>query len=158
MSKIIIILTLSSVLVVQAAVLGHACTCPPEKTPLEELAAVNEVFSGVVVSVVNFPYSGATKIDVNVSARWKGTAAGVVSVYTPIVYSPGDGGCGAYMEVNEEYLIYATYGGLGMSTGMCNRTRHIINAQEDLEELGDPNFVPVKDSNWGFIKALYRIN
>jgi hypothetical protein len=122
---------------------------------LAELAAVDEVFSGVAVAVVNFPYVGTTKIDVNVTARWKGTAVGVVSVYTPIVYLPGDGGCGAYMEVNEEYLIYATYGELGMNTGMCNRTRHILHAQKDLEELGDPQPVPVKDSSWGSIKAMY---
>ena len=155
MQKIILFSVLSLVLMTNIVVLGHACTCPPERTPLEELAAVDEVFLGVVVAVVNLPYEGITKITINVTASWKGTAVGTVTVYTPIVYKPGDGGCGVFMEQNEEYLVYATYSELGITASGCSRTRHILNAGEDLTELGDPPTVPIDDSTWGRIKALF---
>jgi hypothetical protein len=157
MRRVVIISVLSLVFMTNVVVLGHACTCPPERTPSEELAVVDEVFLGVVVAVVNLPYEGLTRINITVTAKWKGAAVGTVTIYTPIVYYPGDGGCGVFMEENEEYLVYATYSELGMSASGCSRTRHILNAGEDLSELGDPQPVPVTDSTWGSMKALFVV-
>ena len=39
---------------------------------------------------------------------------------------------------------------------ICNRTRLLINAQEDLDFLGDPLPVPVEQVTWGVVKEMYR--
>jgi hypothetical protein len=59
-----------------------------------------------------------------------------------------------------EYLIYAVNSVEeccpGVFTSICNRTRLLANAQEDLDYLGDPLPVLVEQLTWGVVKAMYR--
>jgi hypothetical protein len=86
------------------------------------------------------------------SRGWKGTAPDTLSVYSPI----WDASCGYRFEVGNEYLVYAQIakrsgGGWASSfswprdavfpaaaTFLCDRTRPMEMALEDLATLGDP--------------------
>ena len=58
---------------------------------------------------------------------------------------------------NVAYLVYAQNGIGSLSTNTCTRTKPLVDARGDLDELGAPlYYVPVEQSTWGRIKALYE--
>ena len=120
---------------------GFACTCdlPLSHQSLEQLVveARNDskaVFSGKVVEVIENPKDiFNVVVRLRVERTWKNVRAGEVLIVT----GSGGGDCGYRFEVGESYLVYA-YGSRGgrLGTNICQRTRKIADAGEDIKILG----------------------
>jgi hypothetical protein len=147
------LMTLLILAVSLSAVSAYACTCINTRTPLEELAFQDAVFTGRVISVSDFDASNIIVV-FQVHAVWKGSAAPQAVVLTPL-----DGAqCGVSFTVGEEYLAYAddnSYAGF-LFTHLCTRTNPLIFAEDDLVALGAPATVATKVLGWGMLKDAYR--
>ena len=130
-----------AVFVLLASQVGLACTCslPPINQSLarQVVGSKNDakaVFSGEVVEVIEGPEdSFNVVVRLRVERTWKGVRAGEVSIAT----GRGGGDCGYGFEAGERYLVYA-YGSAGgqLGTNICQRTRRLADAKEDLKVLG----------------------
>jgi hypothetical protein len=152
-------------LVVGLALLGlstltQACSCGPNYPPsvLDQYNSVDAAFTGIVISVrTHDTFTAFDDVEFLVTGVWKGVSAPVVHVLT----ANGTGSCGIpfFLFLNEEFVVYADadwiYPSGPLSTHMCTRTTGVENAQEDFEVLGSPYPIPVGESTWGAIKALY---
>jgi len=157
--------SLLSIVVVSALVgsphLARACSCGPNYRPsvLDQYNSVDAVFTGIVISVrTHETLTAFDDVEFLVTGFWKGVSTRVVHVLT----SKGIGSCGIpfYLFLNQEFVVYADadwiYPSGPLSTHMCTRTTGVENAQEDFEVLGSPYSIPVEESAWGTIKALYE--
>jgi len=155
--KRLVLLSVTALFVIGSAQgVANACQCQPEIDPAVEYAQVDAVFKGIVISIT--PASSPEWLDVLVAVTgyWKGAVVPLMHVYT----GEFDGSCGYDFQVGLEYLIYAVDSVdeccEGVFTSICNRTRLLANAGEDLAFLGDPLPVPVERVTWGVVKAMYR--
>jgi len=135
---------------------GHACTCGPTPTPLEQYAVSDAAFTGVVVSVTqDQAFPDFNDVTIFVTGVWKGVSTSTVHVFTPTTGAA----CGMTFLLTTEYLIYAFLDGVTLgeplSTGLCTRTKTVSSAQEDLDALGPAHPVPVLSASWGIIKTMY---
>jgi hypothetical protein len=119
---------------------GLACGCDlPRQNGLQRQIAgarndATAVFSGKVVDVTessNDHFNVLVRLKVK---RWrKGVGADEVLIAT----GRGGGDCGYRFEVGESYLVYAFGSGEGgLGTNICQRTRKLEDAGEDIEVLG----------------------
>jgi hypothetical protein len=112
---------------------ASACSCL--EVPAE--AAFNNhgaVFEGRVVEMTpaDDP-AGVMHVVLEVVQQWKGVDRERVELTTPAQNSM----CGVTFEPETSWLIYADIGSNGeLSTDICQRTRRIENAEEDLAFLG----------------------
>lgn len=124
-----------------------ACMCDYPRSPTEELKASSAVFTGEVVSrgyaERDDGYADDFVAEFNVSTVWKGSVGTTIQVATA-----SDGAaCGFYFQVGGQYLVYASndYPPYDLSTSLCNRTRPLFEAADDLAELGEgqsPTSIP----------------
>ena len=141
--------------------LGEACSCGPNYPPsvVDQYDSADAAFTGIVASVDTVELFQLPFYDVEflVTGVWKGVSSQVVHVLTTTT----DGSCGIQFPLflGEEFVVYAyadrIYPSGQLSTHSCTRTLPVAFAQEDFEVLGDPTPVPVRESSWGAIKALY---
>lgn len=153
MTRRSILMTLLILAVSLTALNASACTCIDTRTPLEELAYQDAVFTGRVISVSDFDASNIVVV-FEVHAVWKGSFSPQAVLLTP----PDGAQCGVYFEVGAEYLVYAddsSYPGY-LFTHLCTRTGTLHFAQDDLVELGAPAVVATELSDWGMLKNAYR--
>lgn len=129
--------------------LVNACSCILPAPPKESLEKSTAVFAGKVVDVdvpIGIVISSAdpVKVTFDISKVWKGS-----NYKTLVVTTARDGAsCGYSFKKGEEYIVY-TYGeGDKLSTGICSRTKLLVNAQEDLEGLGEANLPTNSGSNY----------
>ena len=118
-----------------------ACSCVADIPQEDSFNQAKAVFSGTVLSIrdkegflgVDFSHREAT---IQVSETWKGTAVGVVTVAT----GRDDGDCGFVFQTGEKYLVYAYDASRDyqteLGTGICQRTKLLAQADEDLKMLG----------------------
>ncbi len=142
--------------------LGEACSCGPNYPPsvLEQYDSADAAFTGIVAGVDTVELFQVLFYDVEfaVTGVWKGVATQVVHVLTTTTA----GSCGIQFPLflGEEWVVYAyadrIYPSGPLSTHSCTRTLPVAFAQEDLDVLGPPSPVPVRESTWGAIKALYE--
>lgn len=127
-----------------------ACSCPGMPYPPEQaFESSRAVFSGTIISKATeggssvgngyavFPHS---RVQIQVLESWKGIDSNTVTITTGI----SDDTCGFDFQEGEKYLIYAhddTQYGTEFTTGLCQRTKLLANAQEDLAFL-DASTVP----------------
>jgi hypothetical protein len=133
---------------------AHACSCLPPRPPLEELAARDAVFSGIVLSQVLDPTGMRPLrfVKFEVSNCWKGGITGIVEVST----RSDEAACGRSFTDGIEYLVYASVSGNELHTFLCDRTRRMTNAQVDLAALGPPTCTTaIALSTWSSLKRLY---
>ena len=139
----------------------EACSCGPNYPPsvLDQYNRVDAAFTGIVISVrTHETFTGFDDVEFLVTGVWKGVSTPVVHVLT----SKGFGSCGIpfYLFLNLEFVVYADadwiYPSGPLSTHLCTRTTGVEDAQEDFEVLGSPYSIPVEESAWGTIKALYE--
>ena len=79
-----------------------------------------------------------TTVGFEVSNVWKGDVLKSMDVTTP----PTGGSCGFAFTEGEEYIVYASdsaYGDDGYTVGICSRTALLLEAQDDIDELGEGN-------------------
>lgn len=136
--------------------IARACQCFPTYDPAVEYGQVDAAFVGTVLTIS--PSASPEYLDVliAVTVYWKGTVTPFMHVYT----GEFDGSCGFEFELYSEYLIYAMDSTdeccPGVFTSVCNRTRLLSSAGDDLNYLGTPIPVPVKQVTWGVVKEMYR--
>ena len=122
----------------------HACKCSQPGSPAEELEKFSAVFTGRVVSIQHsydpdeVPVSpeDRTTVGLEISDVWKGIVHEDMHITTP----PTGGSCGFSFIEGEEYIVYAydsPYADGGYTAGICSRTALLVQAQEDLDALGE---------------------
>jgi len=119
--------------ILAAARPAAACSCA-EVTPRAALEGHGAVFEGRVVTVERpDDPGGVTRVVLEVVQTWRGADAERVELTTPRESSM----CGVPFEPRTSWLVYADVGAAGgLSTDLCQRTRRIEEASEDLAVLG----------------------
>jgi hypothetical protein len=116
---------------------SYACSCAPPPSVEEALQRQTAVFSGKVISISEsnkFWGSSADPVSVvfEVMGAWKGVTKSEVTVNTAM----SSASCGYEFKMNTEYLVYAYGEEDGLETGLCERTKPISAAADDLAVLG----------------------
>lgn len=118
---------------------ASACSCV-EVSAADSFAAHAAVFEGRVIEVRRpADPSGALVAVMEVVQHWKGITTERVEVSTPAASSM----CGIAFEPETSWLVYADAAGDGFTTGLCDRTRRIEDAAEDVAAHG-AGVVPVE--------------
>lgn len=132
-----------------------ACHCY-FNTPPVEYAANDAVFTGTVLLIQPSSDPDILDLMVQVTGFWKGVGISLIHLYT----NESDAACGYDFQLATEYLIYARYFSQecceGFVTDSCTRTQPLAGAIVDLQYLGPPGTVPVKEISWGLVKTLYE--
>jgi hypothetical protein len=124
---------------------GLACTCEMPKPGVTLKQAVAQardkakaVFSGEVVEVIKNPQVFYIEVRFKVEHSWKQVRTNQLVIRT----GRGGGDCGYRFEVGERYLVYA-YGSdvPAFETNICQRTRKLTDAQDDLKLLGKSRII-----------------
>lgn len=120
---------------------AQACTCAMV-SPERQIKMSDAVFSGEVVSVdpgeratdVSPPPLG--RVTFEVKGSWKGALEGTVDVYG----HGSEASCGIEFDESKSYLVYArrSDGGGSLQTGLCDSTKPLEKADNDLRLLGSP--------------------
>lgn len=123
-----------------------ACYCIPPPTPAEGLTKADAVFRGRVIATPSWPpLSGYVRRDIafRVETSWKGQVAPEVLVVDG--WGAATSTCTYQLESGVEYLVYARADREGtLSVEVCNRTRPVSEAADDLRALGPGT--PIGDS------------
>lgn len=126
-------LLLALVLVMPFAPPLHACDCVRAGPPCRAFADTPTVFAGRVTRVARVGGGLETIVQFVATKTFRGTQARTIEVRT----GSGGGDCGYPFRVGVEYLVYAatdpTSGGL--VTSICQRTKPLSQAADDLEYL-----------------------
>lgn len=121
-----------------------ACSCAVMEAPTTALTRAPAVFRGRAIGISSEQdwsrgsLSHYQRVTFRVDESWKGPTTHEVVVFTSL----GDSVCGYPFVQGEDYLVYAfntsSPSGLpaGLGTGICNRTRPLNSAADDLHALG----------------------
>jgi 5-hydroxyisourate hydrolase-like protein (transthyretin family) len=131
-----------AVLVAAAVLLAFAertdaCSCITGAPICETFWKTSVVFAGEVLEIRDAPEPigealfGRRVVRFRVEKSWRGEVAGEVQVRT----GTGGGDCGYNFERGVTYLVYANVREGRLSTGICNRTKPLAEAGEDLAYL-----------------------
>ncbi len=110
---------------------SNACTYAPIGSPTEELGKASEVFAGKVIAATSIPDGRVYQFKVH--TVWKGALHDNRFILRNVgVYAKGTSCEGTYEQyiVGQEYLVYD-------DIYVSSRTRLLMNANEDLAELGE---------------------
>lgn len=112
---------------------ASACSCV-ETSPQAAFDTHGAVFEGRVVETTPAEDpAGVMHVVLEVVQQWKGVDSERVELTTPAMGSM----CGVTFEPETSWLIYADVGSGGeLSTDICQRTRRIEDAEEDIALLG----------------------
>lgn len=139
MRKIIITLFIVGSLFVNVNSVS-ACSCISPASPQESLEQSTAVFAGEVIDI-DIPSgkvmssSDPVTVTFDVSKTWKGPDYNTLVLTT----SRDEASCGYSFTQNKEYIVYAYGDDNNLSTSICNRTKLLANAQNDVQELGEGN-------------------
>ncbi|OEH91119.1 hypothetical protein [Bacillus solimangrovi] len=118
---------------------SYACSCAEPGSVTEELERSSAVFSGKVIDIMDKnAYSPLKSSDdplailFEVEESWKGINQTEVIVYTARSSSI----CGYDVELNNNYLVYATETDRKLKLSFCSRTTLLSEANEDIKQLG----------------------
>ncbi len=139
LSTYIISLAYVLLMMVSLPALSLACSCIAPRAPLVELGESDFVFSGVVKDITPFSteFGKTHVVKIQVLSKWKGEVYEEVFVQT----ADNSAACGYPFREGESYLIYGYLHNNIMQTGLCTRTNLLKNAQEDLDELAEGEYV-----------------
>lgn len=132
MKRLLFLLGTVGLFYLSAPHMAMACTCgwpDPPSTAFEEAGLV---FAGTMVGVPDTDEAGFLLVTFRANRVWKGPVATHLQVRT----APDAAVCGFSFQVGETYLVYASDTELGPLTSICNRTRTLAGADEDLAFLG----------------------
>ncbi|WP_284638849.1 hypothetical protein [Paenibacillus silviterrae] len=117
----------------------YACSCAMPLSVKESLESSDAVFVGKAVKIAGsgkwFIRSSADPVAVTfeVSQVWKGEPQASQTVYT----AASSASCGFTFSENTEYVVYARKGEDGLQTTICDRTKALMAAAEDMAQLGE---------------------
>lgn len=111
----------------------HACDCVRAGAPCRAFAETPTVFTGRVTRITSVSGGIDTVVHFVVATTFRGAPARTVEVRT----GSGGGDCGYPFRVGEEYVVYATRDTAsgGLVTSICQRTRSLSEAADDLAYL-----------------------
>lgn len=121
-----VILTAATLMIFPTA--SHACKCVEEKTVEKELESSEAIFSGKVIEINN--ENNNRKILFEVVDTWKGVSQ------TEIILEDEWSSCSTDFFEGESYLVYAHEFQGELTTDICDRTRELSSAGDDLATLG----------------------
>ena len=134
-NTLLLIFACASLLCLEGTAL--ACTCVPSKGVAQDVEISSAVFSGKVIEIKRHDRTAEpfwqVEVIFEVDKSWKGVDKRIVSVFT----SSGSASCGYGFKKGRTYLVYT--GGSPqerLSTSICNRTKRLNQAREDLRVLG----------------------
>lgn len=110
-----------------------ACDCMSAGAPCRAFASAPAVFSGRVTHLTSVGRGTDTVVHFAVREAFRGVPATTVEVST----GNGGGDCGYPFRVGGEYLVYAVTDAPSgaLTTSICQRTRPLSEAADDLEYL-----------------------
>ncbi|XEC96330.1 hypothetical protein AB6A23_07235 [Paenibacillus tarimensis] len=118
----------------------QACSCAEPPAVEDELKRKTAVFAGKVKSI-SHPKPALmrssvdpVKITFDVTTVWKGEVKPETEVYTAI--SSASCGYDGFIE-NEDYIVFAFGDSDRLQTGLCERTKPLASAEEELAALGE---------------------
>ncbi|GAA3402589.1 hypothetical protein ACFFNY_04670 [Paenibacillus hodogayensis] len=126
---------------------ASACSCAGPRPVAEELVRKSAIFSGKVVSVakpkgLNVSTADLVAVKLQVEDVWKGQVSAETVVYTASA-SPSCGYEG--FAANERFIVFAYEADGKLKTGLCERTKPLAAATEELAALG-AGYAPVAGS------------
>lgn len=107
---------------------SHACKCVEEPSVEKELESSKAVFSGKVIDIKNG--NNNRRILFEVQDTWKGVSQ------TEIILQDEWSSCSIDFYKGESYLVYAYDFQGELTTNICDRTKELSSAEEDLATLG----------------------
>lgn len=107
---------------------SHACKCEEPPSVEQELEKSKAVFSGKVIDIKNVKNN--RKILFEVEDTWKGVSE------TQTILADELSSCSLDFIEGESYLIYAYEFQGDLTTNICDRTKELRSAMEDLAALG----------------------
>ena len=117
---------------------ASACSCPASGPPCQAAWSADAVFTGTVKSIEPIedsdrpPGLRSVRVTLNVEQGFIGATSRVIEVTT----GAGGGDCGYRFVAGRRYIVYANkHDTGGLVTGICNRTRPIEGADEDVRYL-----------------------
>jgi hypothetical protein len=116
--------------------IAHACKCAEPEPPSAALASAHAVFQGEVAATQES--GNDLVVTLRVPRAWKGIeSAEQVRVRT----RKDSAACGYPFALSENYLVYAqalepAQEGVTLQVLRCGRTRPLVEAEDDLRELG----------------------
>ncbi len=117
----------------------NACSCAGPPSIEDQLNRKTAIFKGKVLSltkpVIGKIWSSAdpVKAQFEVKTVWKGELSSQTTVYTAL----SSASCGYEgFEVNEEYIVFAYGDPDRLETGLCEGTKTLASAKEELIALG----------------------
>ncbi|CEG28817.1 hypothetical protein [Bacillus sp. B-jedd] len=147
LTTFVLYLCLSFIVLMAAPNVSYACKCI-DKPPVEqELKTSSAVFSGKVIEIREEKRNEGVveKVLFEVNQTWKGPAE------SQIILESIQSSCSFTFRKGMEYIVYAvpnseTNDKTALTTGVCDRTALLENAEEDLKLLGDSR-QPTKEVN-----------
>lgn len=139
-TKYVFVWALCIVVLLLASSSVRACTCDMPAPGMKLRQAVEQarqkskaVFVGEVIEVISKPDVFYLQVRIRIEHAWKNVRANELMLQT----GRGGGDCGYPFKVGERYLVYA-YGSSDrtLGTNICQRTRKLIDAGDDLRLLG----------------------
>jgi hypothetical protein len=134
MKKGVILLVFGILISISLVSFVYACSCAMYGTPEEELEGATAVFSGKVIKIETpgqMVLGGNNNVTFDIIEIWKGDAWGQIIIKT----SSADSLCGFGFAEGKEYLVYAFGDISDLQTNICQRTKLLSEADEDLEYL-----------------------
>ena len=140
MRPLVFILVFNAVVFLFSPLVIQACSCMFSGLPCQSYWNTPIVFSGRVVEITT-PKIEETRsaafprktVRFAVSQAFRGISGTMVEVVT----GTGGGDCGYDFKLNENYLVYADNYQGKIYTGICNRTRLLSEADEDIEYINN---------------------
>ncbi len=122
-------------------------SCKDPASPVQELNEATAVFSGTVLDRLwveepardGEPAGKRLVIKIKVDRIWKGDVANEALIYTSEIKISDQAAFGVrdmYFKSGSNYLIYASGEPERMKASPCQRTRQIVDAADDLTQLG----------------------
>lgn len=117
----------------------HACSCAGPPSIEDQMNRKTAIFTGKVLSLTKpdkgkfWSSADPVKAQFEVKTVWKGELGSQTAVYTAL----SSASCGYEgFEVNKEYIVFAYGDPDRLETGLCEGTKTLASAQEELKALG----------------------
>jgi hypothetical protein len=135
---LILFVILSATVITAYPSVSHACKCEEPPSVEQELERSKAVFSGKIIDIKD--EKNIRKILFDVEETWKGVKD------TQIILLDEISSCSLDFFEGASYLVFAYDFQGDLTTNICDRTKDLSSAQEDLLKLGEGS-LPTEEVN-----------
>ncbi len=150
MVKWLIAIIVFTVAIVPVATPGNvsACSCAEFISPPTAFEKATAVFTGMVISLQGptgrvISSADPVMVVIQVDTVWKGPQENTLVVTTAL----SSASCGVEFKIGSSYLIYAHGSEDRLEVGLCEGTKSLILAEQDLNSLGSGITMTASDIN-----------